>query len=59
MRWFSQYEPFTAVNETLRGLLTGTKIGGNLVITLAWCVAVAVLSYVWSRRLYEREPQAS
>ncbi|WP_194917094.1 ABC transporter permease [Catenulispora rubra] len=59
MRWFSQYEPFTPVNETLRGLLTGTKIGDNLVITLAWCLGVAVLSYAWSRRLYEREPKAS
>lgn len=59
MRWFSQYEPFTPVNETLRGLLTGTKIGDNLVLTLAWCLGVAVLSYAWSRRLYEREPKAS
>ena len=57
IRWFSEYEPFTPVNETLRGLLTGTKIGDNLVITIAWCVGVAVLSYAWSRRLYEREPK--
>jgi ABC-2 type transport system permease protein len=59
MRWFSEYEPFTPVNETLRGLLTGTKIGDNLVITLAWCIGIAVLSYAWSRRLYEREPKPS
>jgi ABC-2 type transport system permease protein len=59
MRWFSEYEPFTPVNETLRGLLTGTKIGDNLVVTLAWCLGVALLSYAWSRRLYEREPKAS
>ena len=57
MRWFSEYEPFTPVNETLRGLLTGTRIGDNLVITIAWCAGVAALSYVWSRRLYEREPK--
>ena len=57
IRWFSEYEPFTPVNETLRGLLTGTKIGDNLVITIAWCVGVAALSYAWSRRLYEREPK--
>ncbi|HEX3513774.1 MAG TPA: ABC transporter permease [Trebonia sp.] len=58
LRWFAEYQPFTPVNETLRGLLTGTKIGDNLVITIAWCVGVAVLSYAWSRRLYEREPKA-
>jgi ABC-2 type transport system permease protein len=57
MRWFAEYEPFTPVNETLRGLLTGTRIGDNLVVTLAWCLGVAVLSYAWSRRLYEREPK--
>jgi ABC-2 type transport system permease protein len=59
MRWFSEYEPFTPVNETLRGLLTGTGIGDNLVIAIAWCVPVAVLSCAWSRRLYEREPKPS
>jgi len=57
IRWFAEYEPFTPVNETLRGLLTGTKIGDNLFITIAWCVGTAALSYVWSRRLYEREPK--
>jgi len=57
MRWFAEYEPFTPVNETLRGLLTGTRIGDNLVITIAWCAGTAVLSYAWSRRLYEREPK--
>jgi ABC-2 type transport system permease protein len=57
IRWFAEYQPFTPVNETLRGLLTGTPIGDNLVITIAWCVGVGVLSYAWSRRLYEREPK--
>ena len=57
LRWFAEYQPFTPVTETLRGLLTGTRIGDNLVITIAWCVGVTVLSYAWSRRLYEREPK--
>jgi ABC-2 type transport system permease protein len=58
IRWFAEYEPFTPVNETLRGLLTGTRIGDNLIITIAWCVVVTAASYAWSRRLYEREPKA-
>jgi ABC-2 type transport system permease protein len=57
IRWFAEYQPFTPVNETLRGLLTGTPIGDNLIITIAWCAGVAAVSYVWSRRLYEREPK--
>ena len=59
LRWFAEYQPFTPVTETLRGLLTGTRIGDNLVITIAWCVGVTVLSYAWSRRLYERGPKAA
>jgi ABC-2 type transport system permease protein len=57
IRWFAEYQPFTPVNETLRGLLTGTPIGDNLIVTIAWCAVVAAASYVWSRRLYEREPK--
>jgi ABC-2 type transport system permease protein len=57
LRWFAEYQPFTPVNETLRGLLTGTRIGNDGLITVGWCVAVAALSYAWSRRLYEREPK--
>jgi ABC-2 type transport system permease protein len=57
IRWFAEYQPFTPVNETLRGLLTATPIGDNLIITIAWCAGVAAVSYVWSRRLYEREPK--
>ena len=58
LRWFAEYQPFTPIIETLRGLLSGTTIGDNLVITIAWCAGVAVLSYAWSRALYEREPKA-
>jgi hypothetical protein len=38
-------------------LLTGTRIGDDLVITIAWCAWVTVLSYAWSRKRYEREPR--
>ena len=30
LRQFAEYQPFTPVTETLRGLLTGTPIGTNL-----------------------------
>lgn len=59
LRWFAEYQPFTPINETLRDLLTGAKVGNNLVVAMAWCVGIAVVSYAWSRRLYEREPKPS
>ncbi|MFB9234125.1 ABC transporter permease [Plantactinospora siamensis] len=56
LRQFAEYQPFTPIIETLRGLLTGGPIGGNGVAALAWCVGIALVSYLWARRLYNRDP---
>jgi ABC-2 type transport system permease protein len=56
LRWFADYQPFTPVTETLRGLLMGTPIGSNAVIAIAWCAGIALLSYLWARRLFSRHP---
>ncbi len=49
---FARYQPFTPTTETLRGLLTGTPIGTNAVVAVAWSVAIALGSYLWARHLY-------
>jgi ABC-2 type transport system permease protein len=54
LRQFATYQPFTPVTETLRGLLTGTHIGSNGIIALAWSVGIASASYLWATRLYTR-----
>jgi ABC-2 type transport system permease protein len=54
LRQFAEYQPFTPVTETLRGLLTGTGIGTNGVIAVGWSVGIALVSYLWGRNLYER-----
>jgi ABC-2 type transport system permease protein len=59
IRWFAEYQPFTAIMETLRGLLLGTAIGNNAVIAVAWCAAVSLGAYVWAKALYNRDPSAS
>jgi ABC-2 type transport system permease protein len=56
VRWFAEYQPFTPVTETLRGLLLGTPIGSNAIIAVAWCAGIALLGYLWARRLYIRRP---
>jgi len=56
VRWFAEYQPFTPVTETLRGLLLGTPIGSNAIIAVAWCAGIALLGYLWARRLYIRHP---
>jgi hypothetical protein len=42
--------------EAVRGLLMGTRIGGNAIITIAWSAGIAVLAYGWARKLYSRDP---
>ncbi len=55
MSWFAAHQPFTAFIETIRGLLTGTPIGSSAVTTAAWCAAIALGSFFWSRASYERQ----
>jgi ABC-2 type transport system permease protein len=56
VRWFAENQPFTSMIETLRGLLLGTPIGNSAVVAIAWCVAIALVGYLWSRRVYNRDP---
>lgn len=56
LRWFAEYQPFTPAIETLRGLLLGTRIGDDAIITVAWCAGITLVSYAWARRLYNRDP---
>jgi ABC-2 type transport system permease protein len=59
MRWFADYQPFTAIIESLRGLLMGTPIGSHLVVAVLWSVVVGLLGYVWAKTLFNRDPVAS
>jgi ABC-2 type transport system permease protein len=52
LRQFAEFQPFTAVTETLRGLLTGTGIGGHAMAAVGWSLGIGVLSYVWATHLY-------
>jgi len=56
LRWFAEYQPFTPVIETLRGLLLGGPIGNHAVIAVAWCAAITLVGYLWARKLYDRDP---
>jgi ABC-2 type transport system permease protein len=56
LRWFAEYQPFTPIIETVRGLLLGTAIGNSAALAVAWCVGIALVGYLWSRRRYSRDP---
>ncbi|WP_300015062.1 ABC transporter permease [Pseudonocardia sp.] len=55
LRWFAENQPFTPIIETLRGLLTGGPLDSAL-LAIGWCLAITIASYLWARRLYERDP---
>src|SRR3989440_1734496 len=54
VRWFSEYQPFTPVIDTLRGLLLGTPIGNSAFLAVAWCAGLTLLGYLWARAIYNR-----
>ncbi len=55
VRQFAGYQPFTPVTQTLRGLLTGTPIGSNWIIAIAWCVGIGVAGYLWAKTAFSRD----
>ena len=58
--WFqpiAEYQPFTPAIETLRGLLLGSEIGHNGWLAIAWCLALTVLGYLWSKSVFDRDPK--
>jgi ABC-2 type transport system permease protein len=57
LRQFAEYQPFTPITETLRGLLLGTPIGTNWIAALGWCAALAVAGYLGSRALFNRRAE--
>jgi ABC-2 type transport system permease protein len=59
LQWFAEHQPFTPINESLRGLLLGTHIGGDWIAALAWCGVITAGGYVWSLRLYARAPRTA
>jgi ABC-2 type transport system permease protein len=49
VRWFAEYQPFTPVIDTLRGLMLGSAIGDSAYIALGWLGGITVVGFVWAR----------
>jgi len=54
IRQFAEYQPFTPIIETLRGLLTGGPSASKAIIAVAWCVGIALVGYVWSLATFNK-----
>ncbi|MDN3357758.1 ABC transporter permease [Actinomadura sp. DC4] len=54
LRQFAEYQPFTPIIETLRGLLNGAPSSGDAITAVAWCAGIAVVGYVWARSTFNK-----
>ncbi|QUQ68666.1 ABC transporter permease [Kutzneria sp. CA-103260] len=54
IREFAQYQPFTAIIESVRGFLTGVPAPGQTIAALAWSLAIAVAGYLWARAQFAK-----
>lgn len=53
---FVQYQPISQITETLRGFTSGQVVTGNLVTSLAWCIAMLVVFGTIAIRIQGRRP---
>ncbi|MGW1344100.1 ABC transporter permease [Kribbella sp. NPDC002412] len=54
VRQFAEYQPFTPIIETLRGLLNGAPAAGDVIPALAWCVGIALVGYLWANSTFTK-----
>jgi ABC-2 type transport system permease protein len=54
IRQFAEYQPFTPIIESLRGLLAGAPSGGYAAAALAWCAGIALVGYLWARATFNK-----
>ncbi|QWF78950.1 ABC transporter permease [Amycolatopsis sp. CA-230715] len=54
LREFAEYQPFTPIIETIRGLLHGTPSTGDAIAAVAWCAGIALVGYLWSRSTFKK-----
>jgi ABC-2 type transport system permease protein len=54
VRQFAEYQPFTPIIETVRGLLAGEPSASRAIAAIAWCVGIALVGYVWSLSTFKK-----
>ncbi|MET8847042.1 ABC transporter permease [Amycolatopsis sp. NPDC004625] len=54
LKQFAEYQPFTPIIETLRGLLNGSPSTGTLLAALGWCAGIAVVGYLWASATFKK-----
>ncbi|MGX1771576.1 ABC transporter permease [Nocardia brasiliensis] len=55
LRQFAEYQPFTPITETVRGLLMGSEIGNNGLISIGWCLVLTLGGFFWANTIFRRK----
>ena len=54
IRQFAEYQPFTPIIETLRGLINGAPSTGTAIAAVAWCAGIALVGYLWASSTFQK-----
>ena len=53
--WFAEMQPMTPMIDSLRALTLGLPLGNSLWLALTWCMALSIVSFTVSMRIYNRK----
>ena len=55
VRAFAENQPVTSIVDSIRSLLAGQPVGGDLWVALSWCVGLLVVAYAIAMAVYRRK----
>lgn len=54
LQFFTRYQPFTPIAESLRALFLGQPVGNYLILAFAWCFVLFIVFYLLAIQLYHK-----
>lgn len=54
VRAFAEHQPVTSIVNSIRALLSGSPVGSELWVALAWCVGIMIVAYLFAARAYQK-----
>ncbi len=54
VRAFAQHQPVTSIVNSIRALLSGSPVGSELWVALAWCLGIMAVAYFFAVRAYQK-----
>jgi ABC-2 type transport system permease protein len=55
VRAFAEHQPVTSIVDTVRDLLTGQPVGGDIWVAMAWLVGILIVAYAISMSIYRKK----